>query len=118
MTEEKLEVLDVLGENKENIDSVHHRAKNSGVKVYKKKHQFFGGGLEVVPSFSPLRQTQSLGCLQQEELEEEEDRVVVPLCRATSNIQLSEGEEVVLSDLVPAQQVSLLMHKLLLLKGC
>ena len=122
------EVFDVLEENKENFDSVNHGGiengdKNCGEKVYKKKHQLFGGGLEVVPSFSPLRQTQSLGCLstyhQQEELEEEgevEDRVV-PLCRATSNIQLSEGEEVVLSDLVPAQQVSLMIDELLSQNG-
>ena len=116
--EEQLEVFDVLEENKENVDSVHHggsekEAQTCGEKVYKKKHELFGGGVEAVPSFSPLRQTQSLGCLstyhQQEELVEEgEDRVVVPLCRATSNIQLREGEEVVLSDLVPAQQVSLM----------
>ena len=118
--QEQSEVVDyqyVLEENKENYaDSVRHeggenRAQNCGEKVYKKKHQLFGGGLEVVPSFSPLRQTQSLGCLssyhQQEEEEEGEDRVV-PLCRATSNIQLREGEEVVLSDLVPAEQVSLI----------
>jgi len=112
--EEQLEAFDVLEENKENVDSVHHggsekEAQNCGEKVYKKKHQLFGGGVEAVPSFSPLRQTQSLGCLstyhQQEELVEEGEDRVVPLCRATSNIQLSEGEEVVLSDLVPAQQV-------------
>ena len=104
VADEQWEVFGVPEENKENVDSVHQRAKNCGEKVYKKKHQFFGGGLEIVPSLSPLRQTQSLGCLRQEEEE------VVPLCRATSNIQLSEGKEVILSDLVPAQQVSLITY--------
>ena len=79
-------------------------------KVYKKKHQLFGGGFHVAPSFSPLRQTKSLDCLlapsKNEEVGEDEENIV-PLCRATSNIQLGEGEEVVLSDLVPAEQVLL-----------
>ena len=118
--QEQSEVVDhdVLEENKENYDSVQHRVgedrvQNCGEKVYKKKHQLFGTGLEVMPSFSPLRQTQSLGCLSTYHHKQEEEGVegdrVVPLCRATSNIQLGEGEEVILSDLVPAQQVSLVM---------
>ena len=118
--QEQSEVVDhdVLEENKENYDSVQHRVgedrvQNCGEKVYEMKHQLFGTGQEVMPSFSPLRQTQSLGCLstyhhQQEEEGVEGDRVV-PLCRATSNIQLGEGEDIVLSELVPAQQVSLIM---------
>lgn len=64
-----------------------------------------------MPSFSPLRLTQSLGCLSTFDQKEEEERIV-PLCRATSNIQLGEGEEVILSDLVPAEEVEQVFREL------
>ena len=100
--------------NKENINTIHHiggdeNSSPNKEKVYKKKHELFGGGIEDVPSFSPLRLTQSLGCLSTFDQKEEEERIV-PLCRAASNIQLGEGEEVILSDLVPAEQVNLKEH--------
>ena len=114
--QEEAEAIDHFDheQNKENIAQPEGQLGNEAVKakVYKKKHQLFGGGFDVAPSFSPLRQTKSLDCLlapsKNEEVGEDEENIV-PLCRATSNIQLGEGEEVVLSDLVPAEQVLLIL---------
>ena len=112
--QEEAEAIDHFDheQNKENLAEPEGQLGNEAVKakVYKKKHQLFGGGFDVAPSFSPLRQTKSLDCLlapsENGEVDEDEENIV-PLCRATSNIQLGEGEEVVLSDLVPAEQVLL-----------
>ena len=114
VTQKEVEAIDHCDHehNKENLAQPEGQLGNEAVKskVYKKKHQLFGGGFDVAPSFSPLRQTKSLDCLlassENAEVDEEEGNIV-PLCRATSNIQLGEGEEVVLSDLVPAEQVLL-----------
>merc|ERR1719494_1208789 len=117
--QEEAEAIDHFDheQNKENIAQPEGQLGNEAVKVkvYKKKHQLFGGGFEVAPSFSPLRQTKSLDCLlapsENGEVDEDEENIV-PLCRATSNIQLGEGEEVVLSDLVPAEQVEQALREL------
>lgn len=72
-------------QNKENIAQPEGQLGNEAVKakVYKKKHQLFGGGFEVAPSFSPLRQTKSLDCLlapsENGEVGEDEENIVSSL---------------------------------------